>query len=316
MKKVKIRRTDGTIVEIPVPKEDKGATERRTKTEKVLHLIIAAVLIIHICSLFLPWVWTFLSALKEKLEFANGDPLALPKKWLFSNFVKAFSSLEVKGATSGEVTTFGGMIWNSVWYVGINSLLDLFVPACTGYCLSKYNFKGKTLIYTTAITCMTIPIIGSMASAFRIYKSLGIYDTPLYVIVSSMGGFGGTFLIYYGYFKNISWSYAEATMMDGGGPFTIFFKIMLPQAMPLLTTYAITGAISSWNDYMTFITYMPSWPNLATGLYQFLAEAKREAADYPLFFAGALISLIPTIIIFLTCSSKIMTSLSIGGLKG
>lgn len=309
MKKVKVIRTDGTVAEISVPREDRGATERRTKTEKVLHLIITIALIIQICSLFLPWVWTFLSALKEKLEFANGDPFALPKKWLFSNFITAFSLLEVDG------TTFGGMIWNSVWYVGINSMLDLFVPACTGYCLSKYNFRGKTLIYTTAITCMTIPIIGSMASAFRIYMSLGIYDTPLYVVVSSMGGFGGTFLIYYGYFKNISWSYAEATMMDGGGPFTIFFKIMLPQAMPLLTTYAITGAISSWNDYMTFITYMPSWPNLATGLYQFQSDMTRSI-NYPVFFAGSLISLIPTMIIFLTCSSKIMTSLSIGGLKG
>ena len=163
---------------------------------------------------------------------------------------------------------------------------------------------------------MTIPIVGSMASAFKIYQTIGIYDTPLYVVISSMGGFGGTFLIYYGYFKNISWSYAEATMMDGGGPFTIFFKIMLPQALPLLTTYAVTGAITSWNDYMTFVTYMPSWPNLATGLYQFQAAVGVRSANMPMFFAGAMISMIPTIIIFMTCSSKIMTSLSIGGLKG
>lgn len=309
MKTVKIRHADGSYTEIPMPKEDCTALGKRTKGEKIVHRIIAVVLIIQCSLLFLPWVWTFLSALKESFEFSNGNPFALPKKWLFSNFITAFTLLEVDG------TTFGGMLWNSLWYVGINSALDLFVPACTGYCLSKYDFKVKNVIYTTAITCMTIPIVGSMASAFRIYQTLGIYDTPMYVVISSMGGFGGTFLIYYGYFKNMSWSYAEATMVDGGGPFTIFFKIMLPQALPLLTTYAITGAISSWNDYMTFVTYMPSWPNLATGLYQYQSDMIRMA-NYPVFFAGSLISMIPPIIIFLTCSSKIMTSLSIGGLKG
>ena len=309
MKTVKLLNTDGTYTEIPLPKENTSALEKRTRGEKILHRTITVILCIQICLLFLPWVWTFLSSLKESFEYANGNPFALPKKWLFSNFVTAFTLLEVDGVT------FGGMVWNSVWYVGINTALDMFVPACTGYCLSKYNFRGKNVIYTTAITCMTIPIVGSMASAFRIYQNLGIYDTPLYVVVSSMGGFGGTFLIYYGYFKNISWSYAEATMMDGGGPFTIFFRIMLPQALPLITTYAITGAITSWNDYMTFITYMPSWPNLATGLYQYQSDMVRMA-NYPVFFAGSLISMIPPIIIFMTCSSKIMESLSIGGLKG
>ena len=310
MKTVKIFHNDGSYTEIPCPKENASALEKRTKGEKTLHIIIMVLLCVQITTLFVPWVWTFLSALKGIIEFTTSSPFALPEKWLFSNFLKAFQHLEVEG------TTFSGMIWNSVWYVGINTALDLFVPACTGYCISKYNFKGRNLIYSVAITCMTIPIVGSMASAFKIYRTLGIYDTPLYVVISSMGGFGGTFLIYYGYFKNISWSYAEATMMDGGGPFTIFFKIMLPQALPLITTYAVTGAIASWNDYMTFITYMPSWPNLATGLYQFQSQQGGRAGNMPVFFAGSLISMIPTIIIFMTCSSKIMTSLSVGGLKG
>lgn len=310
MKTIKVHKGNGEYINIDLPKENTSALEQRTKGERVLHIIISVILCVEIATLFVPWIWTFFSALKESFEFETGSPFALPKKWLFSNFLMAFEELEVDG------TTFGGMIWNSIWYVGINTLLDLFVPACTGYCISKYDFKGKNLIYSVAITCMTIPIVGSMASAFKIYTTIGVYDTPLYVVISSMGGFGGTFLIYYGYFKNISWSYAEATMMDGGGPFTIFFKIMLPQALPLITTYAVTGAITSWNDYMTFVTYMPSWPNLATGLYQFQASVGVRSANMPVFFAGTLISMIPTIVIFMTCSSKIMTSLSVGGLKG
>ena len=308
-KKIRIINSDGTETWINKPKENESLLSKRTRGEKIAHWVLAIILTIHCASLFIPWIWTFLQALKESFEYASGNALALPKKWLFSNFITAFSLLKV-----GD-TTFVGMLWNSLWYVGLNTALDLFVPACTGYVLSKYKFKGRDLIYGVAITCMTIPIVGNMASAFKLYYDMGIYDTPLWVVWTSMGGFGGTFLIYYGYFKNVSWSYAEATMMDGGGPYTIFFKIMLPQAMPLIVTYAITGAITSWNDYMSFITYMPSWPNLATGLYQYQASMIRMA-NYPVYFAGVLISCIPPIVIFISASSKVMTSLSIGGLKG
>ena len=309
MKTIRITNSDGTVVEIKKPKENASALEKRTRGEKILYVIVAIVLSVHCASLFIPWVWTFFQALKESAEYMFGNTFALPKKWLFSNFVKAFTLLKV-----GD-TTFFGLLWNSLWYIVINASLDLFVPACTGYCMSKYQFKGRNFIYGTAIACMTIPIIGTMASSFKLYYAMGIYDTPLWVVWTSIGGFGGTFLIYYGYFKNISWSYAEATMMDGGGPYTIFFKIMLPQAMPLIITYAITGAISSWNDYMSFITYMPSWPNLATGLYYYQSDQIRSV-NYPVYFAGVLISLIPSIVIFVSASSRIMTSLSIGGLKG
>lgn len=309
MKKIRIINSDGSVVEIRAPKENSSALEKRTRGEKILYIIVAVILSIHCASLFIPWVWTFFQSLKESAEYMFGNTFALPKKWLFSNFVKAFTLLKVGN------TTFFGLLWNSVWYIVINTSLDLFVPACTGYCMSKYQFKGRNIIYGTAIACMTIPITGAMASAFKLYYAMGIYDTPLWVVWTSMGGFGGTFLIYYGYFKNISWSYAEATMMDGGGPYTIFFKVMLPQAMPLIITYAITGAIGSWNDYMSFITYMPSWPNLATGLYYYQSDQIRSI-NYPVYFAGVLVSLIPSIVIFLSASNRIMTSLSIGGLKG
>lgn len=308
-KTIKVHNENNEIIEIPVPKNDTSALAMRSKGEKAIYTVLIVILCIHIFTLFIPWVWTFLASLKESFEYASGDPFALPKKWKFSNFAQAFKLLKV-----GD-TTFAGMIWNSVWYVALNATLDTFVPACTGYVMSKYKFRGREIIYSVAITCMTIPIVGSMASAFKLYMNLGVYDTPWFVVITSIGGFGGTFLIYYGYFKNISWSYAEAAMMDGAGPYTIFFKVMLPQAAPLLMTYMITGAMGSWGDYMSFVTYMPSWPNLATGLYAYQSDTIRMA-NYPVFFAGTLLTMIPSIILFCTSSDKIMTNLSLGGLKG
>lgn len=311
MRKIKIYHGDGSFTEIKKPKEgSSSALNKRTKGEKIVYAIVAVVLAVHIASLFYPWIWMILSSLKESFEYSNGNTFALPKKWLFSNYIMAFKMLKV-----GE-TTFGGMIWNSLWYVVINAFLDTVVPSTTAYCISKYRFKGRDLLYSISIFCLTIPIIGGTASAMKLMMDLGLFDNPLYVVVTSMNGFvTGSFLIYYGTYKGISWSYAEAAMMDGAGPFTIYFRIMIPQAMPVLTMYAITGAMGSWSDYMVFITWMPSYPNLATGLYQYKSDMIRMV-NWPVYFAGAFISMIPPIILFCAFSSKMMINLNIGGLKG
>ena len=169
-------------------------------------------------------------------------------------------------------------------------------------------------MFSIAVTAMMIPVIGSSASNMKLYSALGLKNTPLYAVVSSLGGCGATFIVYYGFFKSVSWSYAEAVMIDGGGPYTIFFKIMLPQATPIMFTYALTGAIANWNEYTTMILYLPSYPTLASGLFEYKANSIR-GANYPVYYAGLIISMIPTLAIFSVFSNKIMTSLSMGGLK-
>ena len=289
--------------------KDNNILTRRTKGETVLFVIVFIIFVIQSISLFLPIVWMFLSSLKKPLEYAGGYAFDLPEDWLFSNYKLAFDVLN-----KGDVTFFG-MIFNSLWYTTVVAVMSAFVPLVTGYVMSKYNFKAKPVIFALAITSMTIPIVGATASHLKIVHLLGLYDTPLYVVVSCFSGFGGSFLVYYGFYKNVSWSYAEAGMIDGASPFVIFFKIMLQQAMPIFLTYLITGAIACWNEYYVMILYIPSYPSLASGLYEYQATAIR-LANYPVYFAGLIISMIPTIAIFAIFADKIMTNLSVGGLKG
>lgn len=290
-------------------KREKNILDKRSRGDKILFAVVFALFVIHSLTLVFPMLWMLMSSFKGALEYAAGNAFALPDKWLFGNYAKAFQMLNV-----GE-TNFFGMIFNSLWYTITVTLLGAFVPSVTGYVLSKYQFKGRTFIFTAAITSMTIPIVGNTASYMKLVAAIGVYDNPLYAVVTSLGGFSGTFLVYYGFFKSISWAYAEATMLDGGGPFTIFFRIMLPQALPILMTYAITGAITNWNEYNTMILYLPSYPTLASGLFEYQSNAIRMA-NYPVYFAGLIISMIPTLILFGIFSDKVMTSLSFGGLKG
>lgn len=287
----------------------KHKKQKRIGAEKILFIVVFIIFSLQAMTMVLPLIWMIISSCKGSLEYAAGDAFALPKQWYFSNYIQAFKTLNVGN------TSFWGMIFNSIWYTAIVTSLTAFMPAITGYVFSKYNFKAKPMMFAIAITALTIPIVGSSASHMRIVSWLGIYNTPLYPIVTSLGGFGMTFLVYYGFFKSVSWAYAEAGMMDGAGPFTIFFKIMIPQAVPIIITYAITGAIATWNEYQTIILYLPSYPTLAMGLFEYQSNAIR-LANYPIYFAGLLISMIPTLLIFGVFSNRIMTSLSLGGLKG
>lgn len=290
-------------------KDSPNILNHRTKGDRPVFILAFVILTVHCLTLAAPVVWMFLSSLKGPIEYSGGDPFALPESWRFSNFARSFKMLNL-----GD-TTFFGMIFNSIWYTLIKAFLCAFVPAVTGYVMSKYRFPGRQVIYTTAIAAMTLPIVGAGASYMKLIASMGMYDNILYVIVSSLGGFGGSFLVYYGFFKSVSWSYAEAAEIDGANPFVVFFKIMLPHAVPIIMTYVITGAIGSWNAYSDMILYIPSFPTLASGLFEYQANAIR-AIDYPVYFAGLLISMIPTVALFAMFSDKIMTNLSMGGLKG
>ena len=298
IKKKKLKVSDGNIMTT-----HKGA-------DRIYFTIAFIIFAVHCLSLVIPYVWMILSSLKEANEYNLGESLlALPKGFDIQNYANALENL-YDPVTN---TTFFGMIGNSIWYTFLQAGLACFMPCLTGYVMSKYRFKGREFIYAVVIFSMTVPIVGSGASTMKLFHTLNLYDTPVRLFVGGLSGFGGTFIVYYGFFKGVSWSYAEAAQIDGGGPYTILFRIMLPQALPIMMTYFLTGAIGAWNEYESIILYMPSYPTLAVGLFTYRDYAR---SDMPTYYAGLVISMIPTLVVFATFSSKIMTSVSIGGLKG
>ena len=295
-------------------KDRPGILEKKTHGEKILHAVVFVFFCIQALSLIVPVLWMIMSSFKGALEYMSDwgkNAFALPDNWAlgFSNYKNAFKVLEIRG------TDFFGMTFNSLWYSVVSTAFSVIMPALTGYVMAKYSFPGRKIIFNVAIISMVIPIVGNTASRMQILSFMQLLDSPLYVIVNALGGFGGNFLVYYGFFKVLSWSYAEAVMIDGGGHFTVFFRIMLPQAAPILLTYAIINLIGFWNEYESIILFLPSYPTLAAGLYEYQGNAIR-AANFPIYFSGLIISIVPTLILFSIFSNRVMTSISIGGLKG
>ena len=184
-----------------------------------------------------------------------------------------------------------------------------------GYCMSKYNFRGKGFLYGVIIFSISVPFVGSGGAYFKLIRDLNLYDTPLYAFITSIYGFSANFLIAYAVFKNISWNYAEAVFIDGGGHYTVFFRIMLPQAMPVVGTMIITAVITAWNDYSNVLLYLPSFPTVASGLYLLSLTFVRFGGQ-TLYYTGIIISILPMAIIFVIFSNSLMQNMTVGGLKG
>ena len=296
-------------------KKGEGAfLARRSGGERAVFIVAFIILAVYSVSLLLPLLWMLMNSFKDGTEYAMdvvaATTLRFPEAWKFSNYANVFAEI-----TYNNVNFFG-MLGDSIYFIVVGSGLELYFTTAVSYVISKYKFKGRNFIYSVAIFAMTMPIIGNMASGIKLRAAFGIYDNLLAVFFTAgAGAFGFNFLMLYAFFKSVPWSYAEAVFIDGGNHFTVFFKIMLPQAAGPIATLCIMSAIGSWNDYMPMILYLPSYPTLASGLYTYQSNAIR-GVNFPVYFAGVIISLIPVIVIFACFSDLMMKNMSVGGLKG
>lgn len=296
-------------------KKDDGSfiLKQRTKGEKVTYAILFVIFMLYAFALIFPFLWVLMKSLEDPVMYNVNIVLfgafKFPDALHFENYVSAFTKMSYNNVN------FLVMMLNSVWYVGIGVTWCTFWPIVTGYVFAKYDFKGKNVMYAIVIFSLTVPIAGTMGAYYKLVSFLKIYNTgPLFEIITGIGGFGSSFLIFYGIFKSISWSYAEAVFIDGGNNFTAFFRIMLPQAMPAITAIMVSSGISLWNEYYSVMMYMPSTPTVAAGLYFISLSIDRYGR--PLYYAGLIISMIPILIVFSFSAGSMMKNLSIGGLKG
>ena len=295
-------------------KKGEGAfLARRSGGERVVFIVAFIILAVYSVSLLLPLLWMLMNSFKDGTEYAMdvvaATTLRFPEAWKFSNYANVFAEI-----TYNNVNFFG-MLGDSIYFIVVGSGLELFFTTAVSYVISKYKFKGRNFIYSVAIFAMTMPIIGNMASGIKLRAAFGIYDNLLAVFFTAgAGAFGFNFLMLYAFFKSVPWSYAEAVFIDGGNHFTVFFRIMLPLAMPMVTTLFILSAIAGWNDYTTPMLYFPSFPNVAMGLY--MASQTLTRGDMSTYYAALAITTVPVVALFAGFSDKIMKNYSIGGLKG
>jgi ABC-type glycerol-3-phosphate transport system permease component len=303
-------------------KKKKSLLNRRSKSETIVMAIAFLFMLIHVSAILyvflygvnlsLKWdqsVFTLMDGGERRnslaifIDLKNG--IFEPN---FSNYVKAMGQLESAGAP------FFTMVFNSMWYSIGGTLLSLTVAACSTYVVAKYRNAFTRFVFNLVIFLMVFPIIGSGPSLYKFFTTLHFEETP-FILLTGLNNMCN--LMMYAFFSALPWTYAEAAKLDGANDFQIFWKIMLPMALPSISVLFVTQVISMWNDYTTPLRYLKeSYPTLSVGIYTYEKFTQYGDLNYPVYFAGVTLSMIPPIALFTVMQNTIMSKVYFGGIKG
>lgn len=285
---------------------------------RICVITTGAVLALYCVSLLLPLVWMLYSSFKGEIDYTL-HPFAFPEVWKPGNYIAVLDKMKFPINTDRGLVSYNlfDLAGHSILLSGCASLLLILCQTCVAYLVSRYKFVGSRFIYALGIVVMIIPIVGNLPSAMVINKALGIYDNLfMYILVSPSNIFGLHFLLLYSAFKRLPWALAEAAFIDGANDYQVMFRIMVPMMLPTCAALFVLTFLGSWNDYMTPLIWLPSYPTLAYGMYLFQYNATVYNATMPQVLAGFTIVMIPTVLIYASSQKLIMSKFTVGGLKG
>lgn len=267
-------------------------------------------------------LWGFIASFRNDQAVVQ-RPWALFEDLTLDNYSDVFNNFKTFKYVDGGTQTvyFEEMFLNSLLYAGGGALMQTLCTAIVAYLTAKYDNTCSKIVHYTVIVTLTLPIVGNLASMLQVTKSLKLFDNIVGSWIMKFGFNNIYYLIFYAFFKKISWEYAESAFLDGGSHYTVFFRIMLPLAMPLMATVFLLNFIQYWNDFETPYMFLPNHTTAGIMLYMSIIGGGGSWAGEGVIaltsqLAAAFLVFLPIFVLFLVFRNKIMGNLSEGGIKG
>ena len=282
-------------------------------------VLVGIMLFINALSLLYPVIWGLNASFKDTYDYVL-FPNSLPNPFRFENYQNILSNLKVEVLTEKGIVRvgLGIMIQNTLLWSVFSPLPGSIVVVLMAYVIALYRNRFTKFIYDLGIVLMCLVVVGTFPAQFALYKQLNIYDNMFMVILTGFqGGFSGfNFLLYYGIFRGIPKDYGDAARIDGAGHYSVMFHIYIPEVLTTWFVFYVMSFLGAWNDYNTFLIYLPSYPSLSYGMYLYQYNAVANHASYPEILAGFFMVAIPTAIMYFLVDKKLVESLKVSGLKG
>lgn len=255
--------------------------------------------------------WVLCASLSTTQEIFAAQVGKFPSGLHFENFAKAWGSQNVS-------RIFG----NSLVYSLISCAVLIIICAPCAYVLSRFKFFGNAAIQSGFVAAMGVPVAMIVLPLFCIIAQLHLVDNGIknrlvliFLYIGINVPYTTIFLL--NFFANLSRSFEEAAEIDGCPPTQIFWKIMFPMAQPGLITVTIFNFINIWNEYFLSLIFANSdkMRPVAVGLYSMINSMK-YTGDWSGMFAAVVIVFLPTFLLYLFLSEKIIAGVTAGGVKG
>lgn len=253
-----------------------------------------------------PLGWVLYESVKSNPEFFE-NIWALPEKLHFENYINAWNDYN-----------FDTAFLNTLYYVGGSLFVGLFFTTLNAYALTRIQFKGRKLIWGLIMLSLFLPGINAIVPQYVIMRDLSLTNSLSGLIILS--GLGETvfyLMILSGFMKSIPKEVEESAFLDGASHWKVFWKIVVPLSMPGIVTVAIFKFIDFYNAFLSPFIYLSDPSKYTIGVQMYQANKLMEySADWVTLFAGMVIAMIPSVIIFIFFQKWIIKGASFGSIKG
>ena len=269
-------------------------------------ILLRALLGLWALVIILPLIWVFYTSLKSNQEFFM-SAWQLPQSPQWNNYYRAWSQLGI-----------GKSFFNTIVLLTGAMVLNTFLVSLGCYTLARFDFKGRNVIYWYIIGSYFVTGLNTMVTGYILMRQLGLLNS-LFGLVVNYGASTIVFntLILTAFMKSQPQELDEAAYIDGASFWQTFWHVGLPLARPSLLTINVFNFMRYYNNFMAPLLYIrdPDKYPLSVAIYS-MSQAMTYRADWVTLFAGFVIMMVPTIIVYSVFQNYITQNLNIGALKG
>ena len=288
------------------------------RSSPLFKIVVYFMLILLTLLIVVPVAWVFMASVKQNSEF-YGNPWSLPQGIYLQNFADAWGKARM-----------GEYMLNSVLVTAMALGMLLIVALPAAYCLSRFKFRLKKTLNVLFmgglfinVNYIVVPIFLMLVDGDKFLKSIGLssfFLNNIFIVALVYAATALPFTIYLlsGYFVTVPKAFEEAAYIDGAGYGTTMVKVIFPMAKPSIITVILFNFLAFWNEYiiaMTLLSNPKGGKTLPVGLMN-LMKAQNAAAQYGQMYAGLVLVMLPTLILYICVQKKLTQGMTLGGLKG
>ena len=279
----------------------RSSGKRRLLSRTIFHVALAVFGFLYMY----PFLWMLSGSLKTQQEFLGSGMNLWPKQAMWQNYLEAWQTAE-----------FSIYFRNTALITIMTTAIVVVLTSMAGYALARSSFPGKKLIVGSILATMFLPRGYTIVPIFELVKNLNLLNTLwAVVLVNAATGMVFNTFLFIGYFVTLPKELEEAAIIDGANFPTIYWRVALPLAKPMIGTVALFEFIDNWNSFFVPLVFTLSRPDLRTvsvGMYAFVGQ---HSTDWILMCAAATMSLLPTILLFFLLQRLFVEGLT-GAIRG
>ncbi|MGG4094088.1 MULTISPECIES: carbohydrate ABC transporter permease [Paenibacillus] len=272
-------------------------------THPLLKVLMYLLLIVGAVFMVFPFIWMLSTSLKTVGAISQMPPQLIPNPMNWDNYVTIWNKVD-----------FGRYTLNSFFIVSIEMVGSLISCAFVAFGLAMFTFRLRGLIYMIMLATLMIPSQVTMIPTYFIWKEFGALNSYYPLIVPSfLGGAFGIFLMHQ-FIKSLPKELYESATIDGCSPPGIFFRIYLPLCKPALAALGVFTFMGAWNNTLGPLIYLQDKELYTLPLG--LLYLKSENVNQALLMAGAVITTLPVVIVYLFAQKQFVQGIASTGMKG